>query len=100
MFVAQTGLAGSVNVGENVTMGGQVGVAGHLSIGDNVVIGAKSGVWSDIPANERYFGSPAFKWKQFWKQVAAVQKLPELIRKIQRLEAEVAALRPSRSSDD
>jgi UDP-3-O-[3-hydroxymyristoyl] glucosamine N-acyltransferase len=100
MFVAQTGLAGSVTVGENVTMGGQVGVAGHLSIGDNVVIGAKSGVWSDIPADERYFGSPAFKWKQFWKQVAAVQKLPELIRKLHRLEAEVAALRKERRGDD
>jgi UDP-3-O-[3-hydroxymyristoyl] glucosamine N-acyltransferase len=97
MFVAQTGLAGSVTVGDHVTMGGQVGVAGHLSIGDNVTIGAKSGVWSDIPANERYFGSPAFKWKQFWRQIAAVKELPDLMKKLHRLEAEVAALRKESS---
>jgi UDP-3-O-[3-hydroxymyristoyl] glucosamine N-acyltransferase len=100
MFVAQTGLAGSVTVGEHVTMGGQVGVAGHLTIGDNVTIGAKSGVWSDIPSNERYFGSPAFKWKQFWRQIAAIKELPELLKKLHRLEAEVAALRKEPPRDE
>jgi UDP-3-O-[3-hydroxymyristoyl] glucosamine N-acyltransferase len=100
MFVAQVGLAGSVHVGENVTVGGQVGVAGHLSIGDNVMIGAKSGVWSDIESNERYFGIPAFKWKQFWRQVAAVKELPELLRKVRRLEKEVETLRARVVADD
>ncbi|MGZ8975727.1 UDP-3-O-(3-hydroxymyristoyl)glucosamine N-acyltransferase, partial [Methylomagnum sp.] len=100
MFVAQTGLAGSVMVGDNVTMGGQVGVAGHLTIGDNVVIGAKSGVWSDIPANERYFGIPAFKWKAFWRQVAAVKELPDLIKKLRRLEKEVETLRAKLEAKD
>lgn len=100
MFVAQTGLAGSVTVGENVTMGGQVGVAGHLTIGDNVTIGAKSGIWSDIPSNERYFGSPAFKWKQFWRQLAALKELPELMKKLRRLEAEVEALRGKQAPDE
>lgn len=100
MFVAQTGLAGSVTVGEHVIMGGQVGVAGHLTIGDNVTIGAKSGVWSDIPSNERYFGSPAFKWKQFWRQIAAVKELPDLLKKLHRLEAEVAALRQGPPRDE
>ena len=70
-----------------------MGVAGHLTIGDNVTIGAKSGVWSDIESNERYFGIPAFKWKQFWRQVAAVKELPELMRKLRRLEKEVETLR-------
>ncbi len=100
MFVAQVGLAGSVHVGEHVTIGGQVGVAGHLNIGDNVMIGAKSGVWSDIEPNERYFGIPAFKWKQFWRQVAAVKELPGLLRKMRQLEKEVEALRARLSSRD
>lgn len=100
MFVAQTGLAGSVTCGSNVTMGGQVGVAGHLSIGDNVTIGAKSGIWNDLPANERYFGSPAFPWKQFWRQLAALKELPDLLRKVRRLETELAALRRQVSADE
>jgi len=100
MFVAQTGLAGSVHVGEHVTMGGQVGVAGHLSIGDHVTIGAKSGIWSDIPSNERYFGVPAFPWKQFWRQIAAVKELPNLLKKLRHLEAEVEALRKKATADE
>ncbi|QSA96629.1 UDP-3-O-(3-hydroxymyristoyl)glucosamine N-acyltransferase [Methylococcus sp. EFPC2] len=100
MFVAQTGLAGSVTVGEHVTMGGQVGVAGHLTIGDHVTIGAKSGVWSDIPSNERYFGSPAFKWKQFWRQIAAVKELPDVLKKLHRLEEEVHDLRERLACDE
>jgi UDP-3-O-[3-hydroxymyristoyl] glucosamine N-acyltransferase len=93
MYVAQVGLAGSVNVGDNVIMGGQVGVAGHLSIGDNVTIGAKTGIWGDLEANERYFGIPAFKWKQFWRQVAAMKEMPDALRKLRRLEKELEELR-------
>ncbi len=93
MYVAQVGLAGSVDVGDHVTMGGQVGVAGHLSIGDNVTIGAKTGVWADIPSNERYFGNPAFKWKQYWRQIAAIKELPDIIRKFRKMEKELENLR-------
>jgi UDP-3-O-[3-hydroxymyristoyl] glucosamine N-acyltransferase len=100
MFVAQVGLAGSVKTGDHVTMGGQVGVAGHLTIGDNVTIGAKSGVWSDLEAGERYFGLPAFKWKQFWRQVAAIKELPDLVRKIRRLEKEVETLKKQRKGHE
>jgi|WetSurSiteA1Bulk_404760.scaffolds.fasta_scaffold12881_3 UDP-3-O-[3-hydroxymyristoyl] glucosamine N-acyltransferase len=100
MFVAQVGLAGSVTVGDHVTIGGQVGVAGHLSIGDNVVIGAKTGVWGDLEANERYFGIPAFKWKQFWRQVAAVKELPDALRKLRRLEKELETLKAGLKNDE
>jgi UDP-3-O-[3-hydroxymyristoyl] glucosamine N-acyltransferase len=93
MFVAQAGLAGSVTVGDHVTMGGQVGVAGHLHIGDGVTVGAKSGVWTDIPAGERYFGLPATRWKQFWRQIALLKELPELHKRLRRLEAELESLR-------
>lgn len=100
MYVAQVGLAGSVNVGDHVTMGGQVGVAGHLSIGDNVTIGAKTGIWGDLEANERYFGIPAFKWKQFWRQVAAMKEMPDTLRRLRRLEKELETLRAELKKHD
>lgn len=100
MYVAQVGLAGSVNVGDHVTMGGQVGVAGHLSIGDNVTIGAKTGIWGDLEANERYFGIPAFKWKQFWRQVAAMKEMPDALKKLRKLERELETLKAQLKSDD
>lgn len=100
MYVAQVGLAGSVNVGDHVTMAGQVGVAGHLNIGDNVTIGAKTGIWSDLEANERYFGVPAFKWKQFWRQVAAMKAMPEALKKLRELEKEIETLKAQLKKDD
>ena len=100
MYVAQVGLAGSVNVGDHVTMAGQVGVAGHLNIGDNVTIGAKTGIWSDLEANERYFGVPAFKWKQFWRQVAAMKEMPDALRKLRKLEKELAELKAKLKDHD
>ena len=100
MYVAQVGLAGSVNVGDHVTMAGQVGVAGHLNIGDNVTIGAKTGIWSDLEANERYFGVPAFKWKQFWRQVAAMKEMPDALTKLRTLEKELAELKEKLKDHD
>jgi UDP-3-O-[3-hydroxymyristoyl] glucosamine N-acyltransferase len=93
MFVAQVGVAGSVTVGNRVTLGGQVGVAGHLSIGDNTVVNAKSGVWSSIDAEQTYLGIPAMDAKRFRRQAVVARKLPDMHKRLQRLEAEVAELR-------
>lgn len=93
MFVAQVGVAGSVTVGNHVTLGGQVGVAGHLSIGDNTVINAKSGVWSSVDAERTYLGIPAMDARRFRRQAVVARKLPELHKRLQRLETEVAELR-------
>lgn len=93
MFVAQVGIAGSVEIGDNVTLAGQVGVCGHLRIGDNVVVGAKSVVWSTIDDGEHYLGFPATDTYQYRRQVAHVQRLPEMKQQLRRLESEVKRLR-------
>lgn len=54
MIAAQTGIAGSTTLGNNVHIGGQVGIAQHLQIGDNVRIAAKSGVMNNLEANATY----------------------------------------------
>ncbi len=93
LFVAQAGLAGSVNVGEHVTMAGQVGVVGHIRIGNNATIGAKAGVTSNIPDGETVLGQPAIPIGEMRRQVVYTQRLPELTRKVKELEAELKALR-------
>lgn len=93
MMVAQVGIAGSVEVGNDVTLAGQVGVAGHIRIGDNVLVHAKSAVWSSIEDDANYLGFPATRAFQYRKQAALVQKLPELRRRLRKLEAEVENLR-------
>lgn len=93
LFVAQVGLAGSVNVGKHVTLAGQVGVAGHISIGDNATVGAKAGVINNIPAGETYLGQPAIPIRDKKRQVALALRLPEINDTVKRLEKEVADLR-------
>lgn len=61
IIVAECGLSGGVVLGDHVMLGGQVGIADHLMVGEGSVIGAKSGVVCDIPAGERWRGSPATK---------------------------------------
>lgn len=93
LFVAQTGLAGSVNVGRHVTMAGQVGVVGHIQIGDNATIGAKAGVTNSVPEGETFLGQPAIPIRDMRRQVVYMQRLPELSDTVKRLEKQVAELK-------
>ncbi|MCK4343194.1 MAG: UDP-3-O-(3-hydroxymyristoyl)glucosamine N-acyltransferase [Phycisphaerae bacterium] len=93
LFVAQAGLAGSVNVGKHVTMAGQVGVAGHIRIGDNATIGAKAGVTHNVPEHETVLGQPAIPIREMRRQVVYIQRLPELSETVKRLEKQVAELK-------
>jgi len=87
LIAAQTGLAGSTTVGARAQLGGQVGSAGHLSIGKGARIAAQSGVPGDVPAEGVVGGYPAMEIG-LWRRVsAAVRRLPELFRRVRRLEA-------------
>ncbi len=93
MLCGQVGLAGSTRVGDGCILAGQVGTAGHLSIGAGSVITAKSGIPSDVPAKSLYSGYPAADNRQWLKTVAALNRLPDLQKRVRELEAEVASLK-------
>jgi UDP-3-O-[3-hydroxymyristoyl] glucosamine N-acyltransferase len=88
LIVAQAGVAGSTKLGSYVILGGQVGIAGHLKIGNGVSVAAQSGVMHNIPDGEKWFGYPAQPDKQTKRQMIALQQLPELIRRVNKLEKE------------
>jgi len=89
IVVSQTGIAGSTQLGNHVVLGGQVGLAGHLKIGNQVTIAAQSGVMHDIPAGEKWFGSPARPDRQMKRQILALQHLPDLLRRVAELERQL-----------
>lgn len=93
LFVAQTGLAGSVTVGRHVTIAGQVGVVGHIRIGDNATIGAKAGVINNVPDGETYAGQPAGPIREKKRLTIQMERLPELNAAVRRLEKELGELR-------
>lgn len=86
LLISQVGIAGSTEVGSNTTLGGQVGVAGHLKIGSNVMIGAKSGIIGNVESNQILSGFPLMSLKDDLKIKAIIKKLPELLKRIKKLE--------------
>lgn len=86
ILVSQVGIAGSTKIGRSVTLAGQVGIAGHLRIGNNVTIAAQSGVMNDIPDGEKWLGTPAQADRQTKRIYIALQRLPELLQRVHKLE--------------
>jgi UDP-3-O-[3-hydroxymyristoyl] glucosamine N-acyltransferase len=94
LVCAQTGLAGSSVVGSNVILAGQTGVAGHCTVGDGVILTAQSAVSHDIPPGKMISGSPGFD-NRIWLRAAAIfQRLPELLKRLDRLERKVESQEP------
>lgn len=86
LVCAQAGLAGSSVVGANAILAGQAGVAGHCTLGDGVILTAQAGVSHDVPAGKMLSGSPAFDNRSWLRSVAAFERLPEMLRRLHRLE--------------
>ena len=86
IVIAQVGISGSTKLGNYVILAGQVGLAGHLKIGNQVTVAAQSGVMHNIPDGEKWFGYPAQPDKDIKRQVIALRKLPELLKRVAELE--------------
>jgi UDP-3-O-[3-hydroxymyristoyl] glucosamine N-acyltransferase len=91
LVCAQAGLAGSSVIGNNVILAGQAGVAGHCSLGDGVILTAQSAVSHDIPAGKMISGSPGFDNRVWLRAVTIFQRLPELLKRLDRVEKKLAA---------
>lgn len=92
VMAAQAGVAGSTKVGSRCMIGGQVGIAGHINIGDGVQIAAQSGLHKDAPAGARLFGAPAGDMKTFARQMAGLQRLPDMLNRVKELEKRLAKM--------
>jgi UDP-3-O-[3-hydroxymyristoyl] glucosamine N-acyltransferase len=90
-LAAQVGIAGSTKIGRGVQMGGQAGAAGHLTIGDGVQVAAQSGVPNSVAAGTVVGGYPAIEVGLWRRTSAALLRLPELLRRVRRLERRIGA---------
>ncbi|MEP6664036.1 MAG: UDP-3-O-(3-hydroxymyristoyl)glucosamine N-acyltransferase [Verrucomicrobiota bacterium] len=91
IIISQTGISGSTTLGNYVTVAGQAGIAGHLKIGNRVTIAGKSGIMFDIADGEKWFGSPiAAQDREMKRQLIAAQRLPELLKRVARLEKQAS----------
>lgn len=97
MFLAQSAVAGSTQVGRGVIVAGQSGIAGHLTIGDGARIGAKSAVFTDVPAGEEWWGSPAGPKTQSLREQKSLQRVGRLREELTDLRQRLRTLEEDRS---
>lgn len=75
IIAGKSALSGSVTIGDFAMLGGDVGVADHFSIGASAQIAAASNVMNDVPAGERWAGTPAVPMRDFFRQISVIRSL-------------------------
>ncbi len=86
-IAAQAGIAGSTKIGRNCLIGGQAGFVGHIKIADRTRVQAQSGIDKSITEpGKAVYGSPAMPYQKFLKSFSVFRRLPELLRRLERLE--------------
>jgi UDP-3-O-[3-hydroxymyristoyl] glucosamine N-acyltransferase len=93
MLCGQTGLAGSTTTGHGVIFAGQAGASGHIHVGDGTIVTAQTGLRGDTVPNSIQSGTPAVDNKLWLKISAALNRLPELVKRVRELEGDLAALK-------
>jgi UDP-3-O-[3-hydroxymyristoyl] glucosamine N-acyltransferase len=94
VVAAQTGFSGGVVVGDYAIVGGQVGVGDKATIQSKAVVGSGAGILTSkvVRAGEPVWGTPARPLKQHLQQLAAISRLPAVLREIKDLGSRVQAL--------
>ena len=94
IIVAQSGLSGGTRVGRGVVFMAQAGAAGHLTVGDGAFVGARAGLHKDVASGARVFGAPALEERAWHRAMAALARLPDLMRRFRAVERQLG-LRPT-----
>lgn len=93
VIMSQVGIAGSSRIGRLVALYGQVGIPGHVTVGDRAQVMAKGGVYDSVDPGQVLMGIPARPRREFLKQQAALQQLPELRKRVRDLEKALKEMR-------
>jgi UDP-3-O-[3-hydroxymyristoyl] glucosamine N-acyltransferase len=91
-LIAQSGVAGSTEIGYGCLIWAQAGISGHIKIADGVQVGPQAGVPQSLDGSLKYvIGAPAMSMKD----LAAITLAPKMIQKlkadVKELKAKLAA---------
>jgi UDP-3-O-[3-hydroxymyristoyl] glucosamine N-acyltransferase len=93
VIAAQTGIAGSSEIGAGSMLGGQCAVRDHITLGSRVMVAACSGVAEDYGSNSIVSGTPALPHRQSLREQKAIRRLPALVEKVNKLQEEIEELK-------
>ena len=78
-LIAQSGVAGSTEIGSGCLIWAQAGISGHIKIADGVQVGPQAGVPQSLDGSVKYvIGTPATSMKE----LAAISLAPRAIAKL------------------
>ncbi len=92
VLAAQVGMAGSVVIEDGVVAGGQVGIADHLTVGRRARLSGGTVVSKDVEPGTHLAGYPGIPVSQWRRASVLFRNLPTLKRRLDALEAQLAAL--------
>jgi UDP-3-O-[3-hydroxymyristoyl] glucosamine N-acyltransferase len=75
VIVAQSGVAGSAQLGDFVIMGAHSGVIDHVTVGSGAQVAGMAHVKNDVQPGARMGGTPARPFKEWAREVAALRQL-------------------------
>ncbi|MCK5638932.1 MAG: UDP-3-O-(3-hydroxymyristoyl)glucosamine N-acyltransferase [Flavobacteriaceae bacterium] len=82
LLASLTAVAGCTIIEDEVTIWGQCGIVSGITIGKKAVLMAQSGVSKSIEGGKVYWGSPVTELRDRLKELIAIKKLPELLKKM------------------
>ena len=86
MLAAFAGVAGGARLGDRVVMAGRTAVIDGIEVGSGAIFAGLASASRNVPAGRKIGGSPARRYGQWLREVAAVRQLPSLLRRFERLE--------------
>lgn len=91
----QVGIAGSARIGDHVVMAGGSGMAGHIELGKGSVLAASTVAFQSVEPGRQMAGVPAVPIQEWRRQVTALPRLGELLRRVKKLEKALAMAAPA-----
>jgi len=91
-LIAQSGVAGSTEIGYGCLIWAQAGISGHIKIADGVQVGPQAGVPQSLDGSVKYvIGAPAESMKDFGGRVLLPKLVAKLRDEVRELKAKLAA---------
>ena len=75
IIVAQSGLSGSVTIGDFAVLGPRTGIIPHVNVGKGAMLASRSTVYEDVPDGAIWGGFPARPKRQWMREVLVLRKL-------------------------
>lgn len=86
ILCGQFGVAGSTKIGKKFLAAGQSAVTQGVTLGDGITLGGRCAVSGNLPDGGTYMGNPHRPASEWRREILALKKLPELLKRVRELE--------------